>query len=356
VAPHFDVLVEALEREAQPAPRPVACSRARRSCARCATGSQLADLWRRRPEILRDPLLAPTFVVGSPRSGTSILHELLALDPAHRAPAMWEMQHPVEALAGDALRAVGDAETTFWHDLQPEYETMHANAGDLPNECIFITMHEFLSDQWGGCHNVPTYQTYLAKADPAGPPTATTGASCRRSSSASARALAAQGAEPPVPAARAVRGLSRGAHHPDPPRSAQDDPVLALADGHAQVDALRGVDPAAAPSRARRLCVHLPAPDRAALARRAARRSVRRRALFDVVADPGGTVERVYQRSGWRFAPALRQAVEDYVKRKPKGSRGVHHYSLAEMGLDRRDRAPPASRSTAITFGVAEER
>ena len=34
-----------------------------------------------------------------------------------------------------------------------------------PNECIFITLHEFLSDHWGGCHDVPTYQAYLAKAD-----------------------------------------------------------------------------------------------------------------------------------------------------------------------------------------------
>ena len=27
---------------------------------------------------------------------------------------------------------------------------MHHNAGDEPNECIFATMLEFLSDQWGG--------------------------------------------------------------------------------------------------------------------------------------------------------------------------------------------------------------
>ncbi len=39
--------------------------------------------------------------------------------------------------------------TQFWHDVQPEYETMHANSGFLPNECLFITLHEFLSDHWG---------------------------------------------------------------------------------------------------------------------------------------------------------------------------------------------------------------
>ena len=99
---------------------------------------------------------------------------------------MWEMLHPVESLAGDAMRAVGDAETTFWHDLQPEYEAMHANSGALPNECIFITMHEFLSDQWGGCHVVPSYQTRTCAAPTTAPPTASTAACSRRSSSARA--------------------------------------------------------------------------------------------------------------------------------------------------------------------------
>ena len=54
----------------------------------------------------------------------------------------------------------------------------------------------------------------------------------------------------------------------------------------------------------------------------------------DLVADPGGTVERIYAALGWRFAPALRQAVVDYVAHKPRGVHGVHHYSLEEMGLD----------------------
>ena len=40
----------------------------------------------------------PVFVVGTGRSGTSILHELLALDPANRTPATWELLFPGEVL------------------------------------------------------------------------------------------------------------------------------------------------------------------------------------------------------------------------------------------------------------------
>ena len=317
---------------------------------------QLADLWRRRPEILREPIHPPVFVVGSPRSGTSILHELLALDPAHRAPAMWEMLHPVEALAGDALRAVGDAETTWWHDLQPEYEAMHANAGDLPNECIFITTHEFLSDHWGGCHNVPTYQAYLAKADH------------RPAYRYHQRFLQTlQQRE------RGERWLLKAPSHLFQLRAlfavypeariiqTHRDPLKTIPSSLSLMGTLKWMrceesDPAAG------------AESTAAGYATIYRRQIEQRArgelpddrfvdvrYADLLADPGGTVERIYAAFGWRFAPALRQAVVDYVARKPRGAHGVHRYSLEEMGLD-----PAVERKRFAFycdhFGVAEER
>ncbi len=107
------------------------------------------------------------FVVGTGRSGTSILHELLALDPANRTPATWELMFPGEVLGPDAetFRRVGHDVHTFWADLRPAYDSMHHNDGDEPNECIFLTMLEFLSDQWGGTYEVPSYAAYLVGAD-----------------------------------------------------------------------------------------------------------------------------------------------------------------------------------------------
>lgn len=161
---HFEVLLTALERESElhAAGRLLARTEILRSLR---NRLQLTALWKARPQILAAEVPPTTFIVGSPRTGTSILHELLACDPAHRAPSMWEMLHPAAALHGDELRAVGDATTQFWHDLQPEYEAMHANSGDLPNECIFITMNDFLSDAWGGPHVVPSYEIHLVTSD-----------------------------------------------------------------------------------------------------------------------------------------------------------------------------------------------
>src|SRR5689334_19147983 len=46
------------------------------------------------PEILDERIESPVLVVGTGRSGTSILHELLAQDPGHRVARTWELLHP----------------------------------------------------------------------------------------------------------------------------------------------------------------------------------------------------------------------------------------------------------------------
>ena len=49
---------------------------------------------RRHPGIAAEVIRRPLFITGLPRSGTTFLHALLAQDPAHRAPQVWEVMHP----------------------------------------------------------------------------------------------------------------------------------------------------------------------------------------------------------------------------------------------------------------------
>ena len=46
------------------------------------------------PEVAGVPIERPVFIVGYPRTGTTILFNLLAQDPANRVPLSWEMQFP----------------------------------------------------------------------------------------------------------------------------------------------------------------------------------------------------------------------------------------------------------------------
>ncbi len=164
--PHYDVLVAALNEEAEltVGGRIVARTELLRVLRQRLL---LQAWWTTDPTMLDEPIDQPVFVVGTGRSGTSILHQLLALDPANRTPATWELLFPADAIGPDAplARRLGHDVHAFWADLAPTYESMHHNDGDEPNECIFATMLEFLSDQWGGTYDVPTYAAYLVRTD-----------------------------------------------------------------------------------------------------------------------------------------------------------------------------------------------
>ena len=299
---------------------------------------QLAELWRRRAEILEAPIDEPVFIVGSPRSGTSILHELMASDPATRAPAMWEMQHPVDAIEGRDLSEISDLVTRFWHDVQPEYETMHANSGHLPNECIFITLHEFLSDHWSGCHVVPSYEGHLYTAD-----------------QTPAYAYHRRFLQTLQHRGESRRWLLKAPSHlsqlctlfavyPDAKIiRTHRDPLATLPSAVSLMGTLkwmrcREVDMTRAQAQLAFGYAYLYQQE---IEQRASGELPDERFVdvdFDaLVRDPVATVEGVYGRLGWSFTEQARSAVSRYAAGKPKGSRGVHRYSLDEIGLDGRE-------------------
>ena len=296
---------------------------------------QLEALWGERPDILTEEVPEPVFIVGSPRSGTSILHELMACDLATRAPAMWEMQHPVEAVRGEDYGAIGDRVVQLAHDLQPEYETMHANSGTLPNECIFITLHAFLSDHWSGQHVVPSYDRFLSRADhrPAYryhrrflQTLQSTGGSRRWLLKAPSHLSQLRALFDIYPDARIVRT------HRDPLETL---PSAISLMGTLKWMRCRNVDMAWAAE-------VLPAAYAALYAKEIEDRTSGALPedrfvdvpFGDLVGDPVGTVAGVYARLDWSFPQATRSAVERYARSKPRGSRGVHRYSLAGVGLD----------------------
>jgi hypothetical protein len=296
---------------------------------------QLEALWKERPEILDEPVREPVFIVGSPRSGTSILHELMACDIATRAPAMWEMQHPVEAVRGEDYAAIGDRVVRLAHDLQPEYETMHANSGDLPNECIFITLHEFLSDHWGGCHVVPSYERHLTRADqrPA-----------YRYHRKFLQTLQQRD--------RRERWLLKAPSHLFQLRTLFDvypearviqthrDPLKTIPSALSLMATLRWM-------RCQRVPLEKVGERTAAGYEWIYRNEIEQREqgglpddrfvdvrYHDLVADPGGTVRGIYERLDWPLPDGLVRRVTEYVAAKPRGSRGAHRYSLEDWELD----------------------
>jgi hypothetical protein len=139
---------------------------------------RLVDLWRREPTINDEVVRGPIVVTGLGRSGTTLLHELLACDPANRPPLLWELVHtvPGAAAARGAGAAVDEAsaldwvatthaEITLMDEMVPAFTAMHENGGHLPTECIFAFAHQFSSDQFTGLYNVPSYTIWKSGID-----------------------------------------------------------------------------------------------------------------------------------------------------------------------------------------------
>jgi Sulfotransferase family len=122
------------------------------------TRLRLQREWTTRPEIAAEPIDAPLFVVGPPRTGTTILLELLALDPQLRAPIAWEALHPLRA-EGDAerRRELSECEQELWADIHPEFMTMHELASDLPCECVHFLTYDFAGPYWSMFYDTPSF-------------------------------------------------------------------------------------------------------------------------------------------------------------------------------------------------------
>lgn len=56
---------------------------------------QLIEYVKKAPEVLDISIKSPVFVFGLGRSGTTLIHRLLSLDPAVRSPKLWELAMPV---------------------------------------------------------------------------------------------------------------------------------------------------------------------------------------------------------------------------------------------------------------------
>jgi hypothetical protein len=131
---------------------------------------RITELLSRHPEILEEEIARPMFIVGLPRSGTSILFEVLARDPACRAPETWEAMIPCPPPTADGYEtdpriANVHGLVTRWNRVVPEFATMHEMGGRIPAECGLIMANSFISDHIASLHQAPGYAAWFAGAD-----------------------------------------------------------------------------------------------------------------------------------------------------------------------------------------------
>ena len=119
-----------------------------------------------RPELLKQPIRRPLFVFGIPRTGTTLLSNLLAADPARRSPLTWEIDDPVPppttATLYDDPRALArlDQERKLLA-ARPEMGKYYRFSAVYPNECMFFIQSDFKALMWEGRGKLPNYRDWL---------------------------------------------------------------------------------------------------------------------------------------------------------------------------------------------------
>ena len=119
------------------------------------------------PNIARQEIHQPLFIVGLPRSGTSVLHRLLGADPEHRSPLMWEVRAPAPPTRHDEKRRIQRATQScnFFNWLVPTFGHVHSVGAEVPQECVSLMTPTFLSDQFDAMYYVPSYRTWFFRQD-----------------------------------------------------------------------------------------------------------------------------------------------------------------------------------------------
>lgn len=299
----------------------------------------------RHPEIGGERIDRPVFIIGLPRSGTSLLHELLAQDPAHRAPLTWEVRRPspppaLTDSAHDPRVRKTARELAWFNRLNPRFKSIHPVGAFLPQECIEIFSHTFTSSRFSTTYFVPAYQRWL-----------------------DARALT------PTYAWH-KRFLQHLQWRQEPRRWILKTPVHLFA-----LDTLLRTYPDASivqthrdPATAMGSLLDMTAAlqrvfsarrDRSRIAGEVARwaaameqaMQVRARAqaesatpfidvaYTELASAPVETVERIYRELGLTLTSEARGNMRAWMAHHPQHRHGVHHYSLAEFGVDAEETA-----------------
>ena len=123
--------------------------------------------WRtRHPEVALGAVERPLVICGQPRTGTTILYDLLACDPVHRAPLSWEVELPCpppEAETYDTDPRIEEVEAVSgMADLIiPGFSAFHPMGARLAQECVRITAGDFRSMIFQTQYDVPEYNRWL---------------------------------------------------------------------------------------------------------------------------------------------------------------------------------------------------
>ena len=129
------------------------------------TRLRIVDHRKQHPEV-DAPIVRPLIVVGQPRTGTTILFDLLAQDPGFRVPRSWEVDKPCPppepaTYLTDPRIAEVQAQFDTVDMMIPGFSAFHEVGAELAQECVRITGCDFKSMIHSIQFVLPEYNRWL---------------------------------------------------------------------------------------------------------------------------------------------------------------------------------------------------
>ncbi|MFM1874522.1 MAG: hypothetical protein RL266_259 [Bacteroidota bacterium] len=131
---------------------------------------RMIDYMKKHPEIADVKIERPIFIVGFPRTGTTLLQNLLHLSEDRRAIPFWELTNPVP-VSDDKQKDITRRQRRAKFHLAvanfvvPEMKFIHEVRYDSLEECWSLFIPQFTVQNWEMTNKWPQYGKFMAEHD-----------------------------------------------------------------------------------------------------------------------------------------------------------------------------------------------
>lgn len=164
----LQVLVNALTTEARLSELGLALT-VRRLTALLADRLRLRELQTAEPSILDEEVAVAAEICGLPRTGSTLLHRLLASSPHVTSTLSWETSYPLpfpgEGQDAELRKKRAQDRMQMFLDMTPEFSDIHTIEWDGPEEDVILLDRTFTSMSFDSFYQIPSYGTWLRAAD-----------------------------------------------------------------------------------------------------------------------------------------------------------------------------------------------